>query len=119
MREHRMRLYDQAFEKIKAGTQCLELRVNDDKRRSVVKGDRICFIHSQNGQELMTRVLDRFDYPDFFLLYQDLNPADMGYGPGDRPDPRDMYALYPPSLIQEKGVVAFRIRLLDPEEEGG
>lgn len=65
-----MKRYDQAFEKIKAGTQSLELRANGDKPRSVVKGDRIGFLHRQNGQELMTRVLDRFDYPDFFSLYQ-------------------------------------------------
>lgn len=70
MRQYCMQLYDQAFEKIKAGTKSLELRVNDDKRRSVVKGDRICFLHRQNGQELMTLVLDRFDYPDFFSVYQ-------------------------------------------------
>lgn len=119
MRIHEMRLADQAFQKIKSGSKKLELRIGDDKRRAVALGDLIRFHCMDGSQSILVEVLEVLAYEDFFQLYLDLDPREMGYCPLDLPDPRHMYAIYPPALIKEKGALAFRIRLLDPAPQGG
>ncbi len=119
MKIHDMRLADQAFQKIKSGSKSLELRVGDDKRRAVARGHLIRFHDMDRSQSILVEVLEVLEYEDFFQLYLDLDPGQMGYGPQDQPDPRHMYAIYPPALIEEKGALAFRIRLLDPDPRGG
>lgn len=41
--EHKMRLYDQPFQLMLAGTKTVEIRLNDEKRQAVQNGDIIVF----------------------------------------------------------------------------
>ena len=54
--------------------------------------------------------LERFH--SFAELYAALDPAELGYGPGEAADPRDMEVYYSPTQQEKYGVVGIRVRLV-------
>ena len=52
----RMHLDNYYFEKIKAGTKTIEVRLNDEKRRELKVGDIITFDNRKTNEKLDVRV---------------------------------------------------------------
>ena len=46
---HQMKLNDAPFEMIEQRMKTIELRLWDEKRRSIAIGDKIAFIHAENS----------------------------------------------------------------------
>lgn len=65
MNEVKMKLVDEYFNYIKYGTKRIEIRLNDEKRKDLKKGDIIIFQNIENGDLIKTKVIDLF-YEDNF-----------------------------------------------------
>ena len=75
-----MRLNAQPFEMIKKGEKTIELRLYDEKRKSVQKGDEIEFIHSDDeNRRIRCVVLALHVFPSFRELYENLPLLKCGY----------------------------------------
>lgn len=49
---HEMKLNNEPFTLIKAGTKVIEMRLNDEKRRKIKIGDKIEFTSRDSGEKL-------------------------------------------------------------------
>lgn len=107
---HAMSLQERPFRAIAEGRKTVELRLYDEKRQAIRPGDVIVFT-SPAGETVTVRVeaLERFN--SFAALYAALDPAELGYGPDETADPRDMEAYYSPEQQAKYGVVGIRVRL--------
>lgn len=107
---HAMGLQEGPFRKIAEGRKTVELRLWDEKRQAIRPGDAIVFT-APAGETVTARVeaLERFN--SFADLYDALDPVELGYGPGETADPRDMEAYYSPEQQEKYGVVGIRVRL--------
>ena len=108
---HKMRLDPTPFAAIARGDKTLELRLYDEKRKAIARGDLILFINRESGATLHTRVVDLFLFRDFTELYAMLPLSKCGYGPDEIPtaSPADMEKYYPPAEQKKYGVVAIQI----------
>ena len=55
---HEMKLNNEPFTLIKAGTKVIEMRLNDEKRRKIKIGDKIEFTSRDSGEKIMTEVIN-------------------------------------------------------------
>ena len=71
MKTHIMHLAEEPFDWIKKGKKCVEVRLYDEKRKSLELGDIIIFKNLKNNEQIKVRVkgLLRFkNFKDLFLL---------------------------------------------------
>lgn len=84
---HEMRLNTNPFEKIRAGKQTVELRLNDEKRRLLKVGDTIEFLERDMDQRFRVRVTALHHAPTFVDLLSGMVPAAAaGYEPSWTPE---------------------------------
>ncbi|MBR6783691.1 MAG: 23S rRNA (uracil(1939)-C(5))-methyltransferase RlmD [Clostridia bacterium] len=76
---HTMKLDHSPFEKIKSGQKTIELRLLDEKRRSIKKGDVIIFTDNSNGERLKATVKKLHRFESFEQLYKSLPLLKCGY----------------------------------------
>ena len=108
---HAMSLQDAPFRAMAEGRKTVELRLWDEKRQTVRPGDTIVFT-APAGETVTVRVEEVRRFDSFADLYDALDPAELGYGPGETADPRDMEAYYSPEQQAKYGVVGIRVRLV-------
>ena len=106
-----MKLNDDPFKRIKEGTKTVELRLNDEKRQLVKKGDLIEFTNRETLEKITTEVVDLYKYPSFAELYKHIDPLVMGYDAGDVVDPKDMEQYYNKEEEEKYGVVGIKLIL--------
>lgn len=109
--EHKMRLQNEPFEKIKSGKKTIEVRLYDEKRQKVKVGDSITFTNRQTNEELTVEVTDICTYNNFEELYKHHGKQSLGYSKDDVASPADMNLYYENSDIIKYGVVAIEIKL--------
>ena len=112
--QHKMRLDPAPFAAIRRGDKTLELRLYDEKRRAIAKGDLILFTERDSGATLKTRVVDLFRFCDFAELYAMLPLSKCGYSQSEIPTAslKDMERYYPIEEQLKYGVVAIQIELM-------
>jgi ASC-1-like (ASCH) protein len=109
---HIMHLSDRPFQMMKAKYKTVELRLCDEKRKLVTKGDTIEFINIENHTCLSVLVEDVKKYQNFEILYQDFSKECMGYLQEETANPSDMLNYYQKEDIQKYGVLAIQVSLL-------
>ena len=109
---HEMNLNPEPFESIKSGRKNVEMRLNDERRKGIKKGDYIRFTHTETGEELLVRVEDKIAYSDFAELYAAHDKTTIGYGADDVAHPGDMLKYYTEEKIREYGALAIVISLV-------
>lgn len=109
---HNMKLNESPFEKIKAGTKTIELRLYDEKRRKVQVGDTIEFTSLVNGEKIQAVVLALHIYPSFEELYNKFDKVLLGYEEHEIALYTDMGEYYLPTEIEKYGVVGIEIKLI-------
>lgn len=109
-----MQLQPSPFEKIKAGTKTVELRLFDDKRRKIQVGDTIVFINTVSEEKLKVDVLELLVFASFAELYNAHSLLECGYTRNniDTASPDDMDEYYPKEMQEKYGVVGIKIALL-------
>ena len=106
-----MKLDARPFEAMACGHKIYELRLYDEKRRTLEVGDIIVFTNNDNGSELKARVVELLVYSSFEALYSALPLDKCGYDDGDiaAASPRDMDQYYSVEQQQLYGVLAIKI----------
>lgn len=108
---HDMKLYDDAFNLIKNKTKTIEMRLNDEKRKLLKKGDFIRFTNTLTGEKLICEIIDIYKYKTFTELYKHHDKVSIGYKKSDNPNPDDMLAYYSYEDINKYGVLAIKIKV--------
>ncbi len=76
---HEMKLRQAPFERIKSGEKSIELRLYDEKRRGIKRGDTVIFTNISNGERLKTTVVEVYPFDNFERLYESLPLLRCGY----------------------------------------
>ncbi|MBQ7343518.1 MAG: ASCH domain-containing protein [Clostridia bacterium] len=98
---HLMNLNSEPFEAIRCGSKTVEMRLNDEKRQLICRGDFIRFTNTETGEELTVKVLDRLVYPSFTELYSEHDKISIGYKENEVADPSDMLEYYPKERVEK------------------
>ena len=109
---HEMKLNDEPFTLIKAGTKVIELRLNDEKRRKLAVGDKIEFTNRDTNEKIMTEVIKLHNYQNFEELYKHFDKISLGYSDDEVANPNDMNKYYKEEDQNKYGVVGIEIKLI-------
>lgn len=109
---HQMKLKSEPFESIKCGLKKVEMRLNDQKRSLINKGDFICFTNLENNQKIYTLVTDKLTFDSFDELYKNFDKTLLGYTEDQVANPADMACYYSQEQINAFGTVALVIELI-------
>lgn len=113
-----MKLKEAPFSMIESGRKTVELRLYDEKRKTIKVGDTLMFTNVSNIEKvLFCKVKDLHLFPSFKKLYEALPMTKCGYTEGERPDHRDMEEYYSPEEQKLYGVVGIEIELDDIKGE--
>ena len=114
---YKMRLHNDPFLAIKSNEKCIEMRLNDEKRKNIKKGDKIEFTNTINNSVFYVEVVEVYKYPTFEELYKNHNKIDLGYKENETAAPEDMLLYYSKEDIKKYGVLAISIKPDDYENE--
>lgn len=109
---HVMKLKKQYFDYIKYGTKKFEIRLNDEKRKKIKKGDYIEFQKEPLLEEkIIVKVEDLYYYNNFSELFNDIK-FDYLADPSIQKENlnRDLELFYPRDLQKKFGVVAIKLK---------
>ena len=110
-----MKLAPSPYEMIASGKKTIELRLFDEKRSQIKKGDVIIFTQTQSGESVCANVVELHRFDTFEELYKSLPLIKCGYTEEniDFASCDDMNIYY--SLDEQKkyGVVGIEIFLID------
>ncbi len=85
-RTHTMKLQREHFDHIADGSKTIEMRLLDEKRQKIRRGDRIEFVSADEEEEkLVAEVEAVYSYPGFDELVEDFTPAELGFAGVDGP----------------------------------
>ena len=108
MTVHQMRLHPEPFYKIKNGTKTIEIRLNDEKRRSIEVDDAIEFsLRTEPENIIRADVVSLSIFKTFKEAY-DAFPLDQ-YGASDKNEWESMYQYYSPEDEKKYGVLAIEV----------
>ncbi|MBU9674502.1 ASCH domain-containing protein [Planococcus sp. CP5-4] len=114
--KHKMKLYKEPFRQIQSGKKTVEVRLYDQKRRRLKRGDTIEFTKLPGEDEKLTvKVTKLCTYPTFREMFEDI-PAEK-FGTVDNNIEKwveSIHTLYSPAREQEWGSLAIEIELLVP-----
>lgn len=112
---HFMKLKPSPFEMIASCQKTIELRLLDEKRQLINKGDIIIFEKADDSDErLFTKVLKLHKFNGFEELYKSLPLEKCGYKPEEvaLASHLDMQEYYPLEKQEKYGVLGIEIKLL-------
>lgn len=115
---HHLNLNPDPFAFIAEGRKTIEMRLYDEKRRTIRIGDLLVFTHTEDTSRTLTaqvKALHRF--PDFAALYAALPLEQCGYLPEEvaTASPSDMNVYYSAERQACYGVVGIEIALVKEE----
>lgn len=110
---HEMKLHNQPFQRIKQGIKKIEMRLFDEKRRQIKKGDTIVFTNRLNNDTLEAKVTNLYKFDSFQTLYQNFLKLDIGYLENEEANFKDMEEYYSEKEQKEYGVVAIEIKVIN------
>ena len=109
---HTMGLQPEPFEKIRSGKKTIELRLFDEKRKTIQLGDIIEFQKQPEEQEtIRTEVMALLRYKTFSELFNDFSIEDFG-GTDKISFLEGVYRFYTPEREQKETVLGIKIKLL-------
>lgn len=106
---HKMNLWNDSFEAIKDGWKTIEMRLNDEKRSKIKRGDEIEFTNVKTNELLICKVTNLFKYKNFEELYNNHNKTSIGYKENEIANPNDMLMYYSKEDIEKYGVLGIEL----------
>ena len=110
--EHRMKLWNDYFLKIKYGKKDIELRLYDQKRQMIKVGDIIVFTNNISKEEIRCEVINLHRYKTFEELYNSFDKTRLGYLIDEEASYKDMEQFYLKDEIKKYGVVGIEFKKL-------
>ena len=110
---HHMTLKPRPFSLIAQGKKTIELRLYDEKRKTVKIGDTIVFTNAETDETISADVTALHLFSSFEELYKNLPLEKCGYTPAEIPNAsyHDMEEYYPVEKQEKFGVVGIEIEL--------
>lgn len=112
--KHKMKLYEEPFRAIQSGQKTVEVRLNDQKRRTLNVGDAIEFTKlPEEDETIAVEVISLTNYASFKEMFEDI-PAEK-FGAMDRDIQESVEAihtLYSPEREKEWGTLAIELSLI-------
>lgn len=112
--KHVMNLQDAPYDLIQRRIKTVELRLYDEKRKTIAVGDEIEFLRSSDqSTSLHCRVIALHRFSSFEELYKNLPLLKCGYTEDDVADasPDDMELYYSKEKQSQYGVIGIEIEL--------
>ena len=112
---HEMTLHESPFLAIKSGQKTIEMRLWDEKRKTILVGDQIRFtLRDNESQTILTEVVSISVFDSFEKLYDAFPLSALGYTQEEfaTASPADMGQYYSPEQQAACGVVGIGIRLI-------
>lgn len=107
---YKMKLHNEPFLAVKSNSKTIEMRLNDEKRKNIKKGDKIEFTNTSTNSVYYVEVEDVYKYQSFDELYQNHNKVQLGYKENEIASPADMLLYYSKEDITKYGVLAIKIK---------
>ena len=107
-----MNLHPEPFNLIKNREKTIEMRLFDERRKSIRVGDLIKFTNNETNEELFVKVIELKTYKNFYELYEHYEKNLLGYKEDEYANPEDMHKYYSKELIEKYGVLAIKIELI-------
>lgn len=107
--KHNMKLNNEPFLQMKYGMKKIEMRLYDEKRRKIKKGDMIEFCNVETGETLKRTVTEIHLFPNFQELYEAFDKNLLGYTKNQEALPTDMEQYYDLEEIKKYGVVGIEL----------
>ncbi len=108
-----MRLEKKSFELLKSGKKIWEIRLNDDKRKCVGVGDEIVFMKRPELEERLPMIVEeKVPFVSVQRLLDKIDLADIGDYANELEFIQQLMNHYTPGEMNEKGLVAFKVRLV-------
>ncbi len=113
MKTHVMSLSPDSFEMIEVGIKTIEMRLYDEKRKKISRGDYIKFISTMNdNKQLDVKVIDIYRYNNFEELYKEFNKVKLGYREDEISHYTDMEQYYSKEDIAKYGVIGIEVEVI-------
>ena len=111
---HEMKLQSIYFDKIKNGQKIYEIRLNDEKRQLLNKGDIIIFKKENDlNQNLQTIIKDLIYFNSFNDMVSTLSPKQIGFENNSKDEIIDIYhSFYSTDDEIKYGVVAIKVEVI-------
>lgn len=110
--EHSMNLNPNPYAMIKNGLKDIELRLYDEKRRLISKGDIIVFTNIETKEKIKVLVKELHIYKNYEELYPNFEKTRLGYLEDEEANPKDMEEYYSIVNIEKYGVVGIEVVVL-------
>lgn len=113
---HYMKLNHRPFDLMLKKEKTIELRLNDEKRQDIKKGDLIVFNNHQAFEtKLAVKVINIHHFDSFESLYKNLDLKKCGYLESELGDasPNDMLSYYSREKELKYGVLGIEIRVIE------
>lgn len=107
--EHKMKLNNGPFNMMKNGQKDIEMRLYDEKRQQIKKGDTIEFTNITSGEIIKYVVKELHTYDSFEKIYQKFDKQRLGYEESEEAHYTDMEQYYSKSDIERYGVVGIEL----------
>lgn len=105
-----MRLQHSPFTAMENGTKTIEMRLFDEKRKTLSVGDFIRFTDIENGNVMLCEVVALHKYATFEQLYARFDKKALGYNDDDKANPADMLAYYKKEDVEKFGVLGIEVQ---------
>lgn len=109
---HKMKLKNNPFNSILFGNKDIEMRLYDEKRQLINKGDEIEFTNVDTGNAFKVEVIDLHRFNTFKELYDNFNKERLGYKISETANYQDMEKYYSKEEIKKYGVVGIEIKVI-------
>lgn len=116
---YEMKLKDDPFKKVLSGKKSVELRLFDEKRRSLDIGDVIIFTNlSRSEERLAVRITALYRYACFEDLFSEILPERCGYFDGLTIEEASsgMKKYYTEDQIRQYGVLGIKIEMISLDD---
>lgn len=92
------------------GSKSVEFRLNDEKRKAIKVGDKICFIcHNNDNRFVVLSVADIVYSSEFADIIKNINPSLLG-GISPQQQLRELEEIYDRDSINKHGVLALILK---------
>lgn len=110
---HKMKLLESEFDNVKYNDKILEVRLNDEKRKSIKSGDKIIFYKLPYMKEcILVNVEQVFVFSSFIEVYTKFPSAYFGYKNMSIEEIiNKIYTIYTREQEENRGVVAIKFNV--------
>jgi len=116
MNKVEMNLHDLPFCQIKDGSKIIEVRLNDEKRRALKKGDHLVFNNIKTNEKIEKIILSLKQYDSFRQLFNNYESILLGArGYTEEEYEECMYQYYTKEQEKKYGVLAIELNKIDED----